>query len=316
MNSNVIGTFPTMITPYEANGEVSYARAADYVRWYHEKGCHGIFSVCQSSEIAYLSLEERVKLNRTVYETAESIARTGGRRMTVVSSGHVADSIEDQIYELNKIAESGTDALILITNRLDPNNEGDDIFIKNGERLLRGLPENIKLGFYECPLPYKRLVTPRILEWCLSTDRFYFMKDTCCDAAEIARRLEILKGSHFALLNANCQTLLQSLRAGGAGYCGIMCNFHPELYVWLCENFEKDAEKAEQIQNLIGTVGFTEGGLPYPLTAKYHMCLEGILTENFARNRRSEELTDYARECVRQMRELARFYINNLKMFD
>ena len=80
MKNGVLGAFPTMITPYEANGEVSYARAADYVRWYHEKGCHGIFAICQSSEIMYLSLEERVKLNRTVYETAESIARAGGRR--------------------------------------------------------------------------------------------------------------------------------------------------------------------------------------------------------------------------------------------
>ena len=175
MKDTVIGAFPTMITPYEADGSVSYARAADYVRWYHAKGCHGIFAICQSSEIAYLTLEEKIRLNRTVYETADAIARAGGRRMTVVSSGHTANSLDDQIYELNKVAESGTDALILITNRLDINNEGDDTFIRNGEALLRALPEDIKLGFYECPLPYKRLVTPRILKWALSTGRFYFI---------------------------------------------------------------------------------------------------------------------------------------------
>ena len=31
--------------------------------------------------------------------------------------------------ELNAVCESGTDALILITNRLDLNNEGDDVLI-------------------------------------------------------------------------------------------------------------------------------------------------------------------------------------------
>ena len=42
--------------------------------------------------------------------------------------------------------------------------------------------------------------------------------------------------------------------------------------------------------------------LPYPLTAKYHMNLCGIPTENIARNRKSEELTEYGRSCMRQMK--------------
>ena len=53
---------------------------------------------------------------------------------------------------------------------------------------------------------------------------------------------------------------------------------------------------------VIGTFGFTEVGLPYPLTAKYHMNLCGIPTENIARNRKSEELTDYGRSCMQQMK--------------
>ena len=87
--------------------------------------------------------------------------------MTVISSGHVSDSTDDQIYELCSIADSGTDALILITNRLDLNNEGDDVWIANAEKLLAALPSDVNLGLYECPYPYKRLVTPRILNWCL-----------------------------------------------------------------------------------------------------------------------------------------------------
>jgi 4-hydroxy-tetrahydrodipicolinate synthase len=146
------------------------------------------------------------------------------------------------------------------------------------------------------------LVTRKILDWCKETGRFYYMKDTCCDAAEIARRCTQLEGSTLKLYNANCQTLLETVRNGAAGYCGIMCNFHPRLYAWLGENFEKEPEKAELIQSFIGTFGFTEVGLPYPLTAKYHMNLCGIPTENIARNRKSEELTDYARGCMKQMK--------------
>ena len=306
------GAYPTMITPYTENGEIDYEKAKEYVHWYYEKGCAGIFAICQSSEIVYLTADERVKLNKVVYDTVQEINRNNERKMTVVSSGHVEDNIEEQAKVLNRIIESGTDALILITNRLDINNEGDDVWIANAEKLLKLLPEDINLGLYECPQPYKRLVTPKILKWCLSTGRFYFMKDTCCDSAVIRERLEILNGSNFKLLNANCQTLLSSLRDGGAGYCGIMANYHPELYVWLCENYDKEPQKAELLQSLLGTVGFTETGLPYPLTAKYHMCLEGIETVNYARNRKAEELTGYVKDCTVQMRVLCAEFARQL----
>lgn len=286
----------TMITPYKADGSVDYETACRYVDWYYQNGIDGIFAVCQSSEIFYLSLEERVELNRRVYARAKEL----DEHFLVVSSGHVSDTLEAQAEELNAIYASGTDALILITNRLDLNNEGDAVWIANAEKLLEKLPKEAKLGLYECPYPYKRLVTPRILDWCLQTGRFYYMKDTCCDAALIKQRCEQLRGSGFKLLNANCQTLLETMRGGADGYCGIMCNFHPKLYAWLRDHYQ--SKEADPVQAVTGTFGFTEVGLPYPLTAKYHMGLCGIPTENIARNRKSEELTDYVRSCMEQMK--------------
>ena len=286
----------TMITPYKKDGQIDFDTAQKYVDWYYESGIDGIFAVCQSSEIFYLSLEERVELNTIVYNRAKSLDKD----FLVVSSGHVSDTLEEQAKELNAIYESGTDALILITNRLDINNEGDDVFIENTKKLISKLPSDAKLGLYECPYPYKRLVTPKILDFCLSTGRFYYMKDTCCDAELIAQRVEQLKGSNFKLLNANCQTLLETMRGGAPGYCGIMCNFHPKLYAWLGKNY--NSEKADLVQSVIGTFGFTEAGLPYPLTAKYHMNLCGIKTENIARSRKSEEMSEYAKSCMKQMK--------------
>ena len=294
--------FTTMITPYKPDGTVDYDTALRYVDWYFESGLNGIFAICQSSEIFWLTLEERVSLNQKIYARAKKLEARSGRPFTVVSSGHISDSLEDQITELNAVWKSGTDSLILITNRLDPKNEGDDVFIANAEKIIAALPADVKLGLYECPHPNKRLVTPKILDWCLSTGKFYYMKDTCCDAAVMAERCKQLKGSNFKLLNANCQTFLESMYNGGDGYCGIMCNFHPALYAWLGENFDKDPQTAKLVQSVIGTFGFTEVGLPYPLTAKYHMNLCGIPTENLARNRDSSALTDYGRSCMKQMK--------------
>lgn len=298
------GIYPTMITPYNKDGGVDYETVKKYVHWYHDKGCDGIFAVCQSSEIFFLSLEEKVKINKTVYDTVQEIHKNGGRKMTVVSSGHTSDTIEAQAEELNAIWNSGTDNLIWITNRLDINNEGDEVWIANAEKLLSLLPEDATFGLYECPYPYKRLLTPKIIDWCIKTDRFYFIKDTCCDSAEIARRLEQMRGSHLYMFNANAQTLLFSLERGAAGYSSIMANYHPQLYAWLYKNYKTEPEKAAKLQAFLAMVAFTETGIPYPLTAKYHMNLEGIPTENIARNRKSEEMTDYARDCIEQMKQI------------
>lgn len=298
------GSYPTMITPYLSDGSVDYETLKKMVRWYHDNGCAGIFSVCQSSEIFFLSLEERVKINKTVYDETQKIASEGGRKMTIVSSGHISDTIEEQAKELNAVIGSGTDALILITNRLAREDESDEVFIQNAEKLLSLLPDDIALGFYECPYPYKRLLTDKILRWCVEKKRFRFIKDTCCDADEIKKRLQILDGSGFLLFNANCQTLLSTLRDGGAGYCGIMANYHPRLYAWLCENFEREKEKAELVSSLLCTAGFTENGLPYPLSAKYHFNLEGIKMELTTRKPNGGEVTPYCKSCVEQLKTL------------
>jgi 4-hydroxy-tetrahydrodipicolinate synthase len=133
------------------------------------------------------------------------------------------------------------------------------------------------------------------------------MKDTCCDAAVIARRMKLLEGTPMLLLNANGQTLLDSLRAGAHGYCGVMCNFHPELFVWLCHNFEKDPARADLVQSFLGCAAFLES-LAYPVIAKYHLKeIEGLPLESIsARTRDERECTEYHRACIRQMDLLAR----------
>lgn len=305
-------SFVTMITPYKKDGSIDYDTAEKYVELYYNAGLTGIFSICQSSEIFYLSFDERVKLNEVVYKKAKELEKRGNRKFTVVSSGHISDDIEKQAEELNAVYHSGTDALILITNRLAKENEDEDVFIENAEKLIEMLPKDAKLGFYECPYPYKSLVTPKILDWCINTKRFFYMKDTCCDNQKIKERCEQLKESNFKLLNANCQTLLSSMRNGASGYCGIMANFHPRLYAWLCENYERDVKTAELVQSVIGTFGFTEVGLPYPLTAKYSMNLCGIATNNIARNRSGNELTEYAKDCIKQMKSATDYIEKNI----
>ncbi|MBO5293951.1 MAG: dihydrodipicolinate synthase family protein, partial [Clostridia bacterium] len=106
------GVYPTMITPYKKSGEIDYETVEILVEWYWNEGCDGIFAACQSSEIMFLTLDERVKLTRTVIAKAKELAAkdTSRKPMQIVASGHISDAFEDQVKELNAIAAEKPDA--------------------------------------------------------------------------------------------------------------------------------------------------------------------------------------------------------------
>lgn len=299
------GVYVTMVTPFNSDGGIDYGAVRELVGFYAKNGCDGIFAACQSSEIFFLSLEERVKLTQTVVDAAAKLKAHNGGRLTIVASGHVSDAFSDQSTELNAIAETHPDALVLISNRLDIANTDEAAWISDCGRLLDALPDSMPLGVYECPYPYKRLLTDNMILHMAKTGRFAFTKDTCCDAALIKRRLSLTAGSDFGQFNANAQTLLSSLRDGGAGYCGVMANFHPALYRRLYDAFTSgDNKTAEFLQSLACITAFTES-MCYPVTAKYH--LSAIESINMTINTRSRDisgLTDYQKDCVRQMKTL------------
>lgn len=306
------GVYPTMITPYRKNGEVDDTAVEALTEWYWKRGCDGIFADCQSSEIQFLTLEERVNILHTVMQKVHALAEQDPSRprMTVVASGHVSDGFEDQVRELNAIAAEKPDALILISNRMDIANTSDEAWIADTGRLIAELPAEMPLGIYECPKPYKRLLSGKMLRWCVENGRFYFVKDTCCDADLIRSRLNICKGSHLKLFNANAQTLLETARAGVYGYCGVMANFHPDLYSRLLRG-DLDSSDASLLQDFLGLAATIEGQT-YPCCAKYYLNrFEGVAMEPDARSADVRNLTAYQKSCVDQLAELTNAVRNN-----
>ena len=300
------GVYPTMITPYKKS-EIDFESVKKLVEWYWNKGCDGIFAACQSSEIMFLSLDERVKLTRAVVTKAKELALKDPSRvpMQVVASGHVSDSFEDQVIELNAIAAEKPDALILISNRMDIENTCEDQWIADTEKLIAQLPMDMPLGIYECPKPYKRLLTEKMIKWCADSGRFYFIKDTCCDAALIRRRLKWCEGSNLKIFNANAQTMLETAKDGCYGYCGVMANFHPSLYSRLLRKETLNDQKTSLLQDFLGLAATIEN-LTYPCCAKYYLNKhEGIAMEYTSRSADAGNLTDYQKNCVDQLAELA-----------
>lgn len=285
------GIYPVMITPYTADNRLDLEAVDRMVEFYAAGGCQGVFAVCQSSEMFDLSEDERVALAARVVKAVRG-------RMNVVASGHISDAIEDQLRELGRIAATGVDGVVMVSNRLAKADESDEVFIANMNRILEALPD-VTFGMYECPYPYKRLLSDQALAAMRDSGRFSFIKDTCCNAALMAHRIRLLDGK-IQLFNANCATLLDTLRSGAAGFSGIMANYHPDLFVWLYANYEKQPEKAEELMAALSVLSGTERAC-YPVCCKYHMGLMGVPMEIISRSRDAAGFDELGR---REMRDL------------
>jgi 4-hydroxy-tetrahydrodipicolinate synthase len=257
------GIVPVMLTPFHDDGTIDYAGLERLIEWYLAKGSDALFAVAQSSEMQFLSLAERGALARFVVEKVAG-------RVPVVASGHVSDDLDAQAEELRVAADSGAQGVVLVTNHLDPRREGSQTFLANLERLLSKLPSDLPLGLYECPAPYRRLLTDDELKACIDTGRFVMLKDVSCDLATVKRRVALAQGSPLKILNANAAIAWDAMKAGSAGFNGVFTNFHPDLYQWLRSRSAEEPVLAEELSTFLVVAAVSEA-LGYPALAKmYH----------------------------------------------
>lgn len=261
------GVWPTMIAAFDENAAIDFEANKAITNYLINKGSDGLFAVCQSSEMFMLSTEEKVALATCVVKAAEG-------RVPVIASGHTSERIEDQIEELQAISKTGVDAVVLVSNRLAKEDESSTVFLQNLNTIMQAIPD-VNFGIYECPYPYRRLLTDEELKWCAQSGRIVFLKDVSCDLEIEKRRVEIVKGTDLKLFNANTETLLGSLIAGYDGYNGVMGNFHIDLYKWLFEHFNTQLALAENLQKQLTRESVIEN-YGYPINAKYHMQKEGV----------------------------------------
>lgn len=261
------GCWPTMITPFTSDNKIDYPAVKELTKWFVDRGSDGIFAVCQSSEMFFLSEEEKLDLAKAVVDAAEG-------KIKVIASGHTADDHAQQIDQLGKMSETGVDAVVLVSNRLAKEDEGEDVFRKNAEDIFAQLP-SVTFGLYECPYPYLRLLSDEFLGWAAREDKLVFLKDVSCSLEIQKRRVDVVKGTNLALFNANTSTLLDSWLMGYHGYNGVMANFHIDLYAWLFANYKENPLLAREVMDHL-TVWAVAEARSYPVNAKYHKNLTGV----------------------------------------
>jgi len=270
MTTKKKGFIPVMLTPFRNNGDIDYDILTQLTELYLKAGAAGLFANCLSSEM--FELEDNEKL-----QAIKHIIKVVDGAVPVVATGTFGGAISKQADFVKKVHDTGTQAVIILNSLLATKEETDEVFNQRVFDLF-DQTDNIPLGFYECPVPYKRLLSPQQLIDFVATGRVIYHKDTCLDINIVKQKLEAGKANpDFGLYDAYMAHAVETLKAGSAGLSCIQGNFFPELIVWLCDNYADESklhEVAALQKFLIDNMDVMHN--VYPIIAKYWLTKRGL----------------------------------------
>ena len=288
---------PVMLTPFTDNGSIDFDGLTRLTEMYLNAGVHGLFANCQSSEMYELSDEEKLQVVNHVMKIAAG-------NVPVVAVGNFGETIAAQAKFIHRIYDTGVHAVIIVTSLIATANEEPKVFEERVFKLF-DLTGKIPLGFYECPEPYKRLLTPKQLAKFVATCRVIYHKDTCLDIAMVREKLKVTRAyPSFGLYDAYAVNAVKSLKAGAAGLSCIQGNFFPELIVWLCEHCDNNDCAAEvyKVQEFLKD-NMEVVHTSYPMAAKHYLKKSGLNISAYTRTKSGNITSDVNQKLDRLFTE-------------
>jgi 4-hydroxy-tetrahydrodipicolinate synthase len=263
---------PVMLTPYKQNGQIDFDGLSKLTDFYLAAGAKGLFANCLSSEMYSLKPEERLAVTRHV-------AKRVNGAVSVVATGSFGDTLNDKAAFTKQIYHTGINAVILITGHFAKQEENDEALIANFEKFFN-LTDNIPTGTYECPSPYKRVLTPAVFKYLLGTNRLVYHKDTTIDFAKVKAKIDLVKNNRLEFYDACIANATNSMQAGAKGMSAICGNFYPEIISWICANVTNPSRQ-EDVKFIQEQLTKTEDIISanYSLSAKYFLQKRGVPIE-------------------------------------
>jgi 4-hydroxy-tetrahydrodipicolinate synthase len=257
------GTWPTVVTPYQADLKVDFGAYRELIEWYIAHGVGGLYANCLSSEMFHLDNDERLLLVSEATKTAHG-------RVPVAATGNLGDSVEEHTDLCRRVAGAGADVVMLVV----PEFHADDPGL---ERYFTRLAKNVDadLGLYECPVPRPFHLSVELVGKLSATGRFHAYKETSGDIQRIQNLLGAIRGTPLALLQANTPHLVKSIQAGAPGTMSIAAAWLPDLVSAVIAAVPTDPAAAAELHGALCAMELAQRAV-HPQGTKYLLSKRGL----------------------------------------
>lgn len=257
------GVFALLLTPFDERGDIDWNTYASYVDWQLSKGPNGLFAVCGTSEMKWLTLPERIRL------ASEAVARAGS--VPVVATANLEGDLRANADEIQRVIDTGVAGIVLVP----PSGLG-----KEPDRLEGYFAEladraSCPVFIYEWPLVDDYLIPPDMYGRLVRDHGIAGIKDTTCTVTGITQKLQA--APEAVVFQANTPFLPEAIAAGVRGIMAVTSAAVPDLVIryWeLASNNTQDEEAADAHRNLVFLDAIQR--IAHPSTAKHLLRMRGF----------------------------------------
>lgn len=231
------GVYPVVFTPLTTAGKIDVRALQSIVEHLITKGVHGLLVLGSNGESPFLTDAER---RQVISASVEACAR---RVPVVVGTTYMGT---DQTLELGAFArKAGADALLSALPVYYPLEE-EDVFAH-----YRILSERLDMPilYYNFPMATHLTLSPEQIQRLSTLPNIRGVKESIADLAELARLVELTRGTDFDIHTGTSINFFYALQSGAHGVICPIANLIPETLASLWDSFQAgDMKKAEQIQ--------------------------------------------------------------------
>ena len=275
------GVFALLLTPFTDAGEIDWEIYARYVDWQISQQPAGLFAVCGTSEMKWLTFAERLELAR------RTVARAG--TMPVVATANLDPDPSKHRDEIRQMEDTGVAGIVLVppSGMARDRNAFHDYLLSHIEAA------SCPVILYEWPQVEDYFISPDLFGELAAVGGLAGIKDTTCTREGIAAKQHV--AGNAIVFQANTAYLLDALELGVQGIMAITSSARCDLVVRVWNGFRAHAPETRALhRELVFLDALLKQG--HPATAKYLVSLQGIPMPT--RTRWPQQLSDELRKAL------------------
>ena len=209
------GSYVALVTPFQADGSVDFAKLRELVSWQLEHGTDGIVALGTTGESSTMSHEEDDEVARCIIETVN------GRIPVIVGAG--SNCTQTQLEKSRKYHDLGADGLLLITPYY--NKANDEGMYRHFATVADAVDTPVIL--YNVPGRTGCAISPACCARLAAHPNIAGIKEASGNISYTAKIARLLSDD-FCMFSGNDDMIVPVMSLGGCGVISVWANICPK----------------------------------------------------------------------------------------